>query len=80
MVFVLTNKAIKDPSVLYCSVIFRLCSKSHFWCMFLSAESAAGHLASAPWAKKCLCSFDQTNSAEILEGTGAAYFRRRVDV
>lgn len=76
--FFFTKDAIKDLSVLHCSVMFRLCSKSRFWCMLLSAESAAGHLALSPWAK-CLRSLDQTNNAEFLEATGATSFRRRVD-
>lgn len=80
MVFVFIEEAIKDPSVLCCGVTFRLCSKSHFWCMFLSAESAGGHLASSPWAKKCLHSLDQTSNAGFLEGTGATSFRCRVDI
>jgi len=80
MVFIFTKEAIKDPSVLRCGVMFRLCSKSYFWCMFLSAESAAGHLASPLWAEKCLHSLDQTNNAEFLEGTGATSFRGRVDI
>lgn len=79
MVFIFT-KAIKNHSVLRCGVMFRLCSKSHFWCMFLAAESAAGHLASSPWVKKCLCSLDQSNNAEFLKGTGATSFKRRVDI
>lgn len=41
----LPKEAIKDPSMLCCGVMFRLWSKSHFWCMFLSAESASGHMA-----------------------------------
>ena len=48
--------------------------------MFLSAEGAAGHLALSLWAKKCLCSLDQMNNAEFLEGTGATSFRHRVDI
>lgn len=80
MVFVFTREAIKDPSMLHCGIMFRLCSKSPFWCLFLSAESAAGHLASSPWTKKRLRSLDQMNNAEFLEGTGATSFRLRVDI
>ena len=61
IVFVFTKESVNVHFVLRSGVMFRLWSKSHFCCMFLSAESAAGHLASPSWAEECPCSLHQTN-------------------
>lgn len=78
--FVYYKKPSKDPFVMQCGVLCRLCCESWFWCMFLSAESAGEHLALSPWAKKCLCSLDWTNNTEFLESTEATSYRRKVDI